>query len=300
MIDEPPTDALRRLAERQSRPRALPLDAHSRVEARVEAAFSDAASHRKPGQVLTLDAIEHRDRGRRPWPAVLAGAAALVLLIVGLASLRAPDEAPGADAPAAPIRVEWLEAGTRWLLAVDPEAGADDDGAIASLSVRITGDDGTTTRAERVVIGQARVQTADVPPSQYLGSVEFVAEPSGRVRVPLILLDPERASVDCDDATIDLGGSGTATCGGATFGYVAGATTTDVIVTPAGRYDALGSAVEWVESGSPAVTHTTTIWISRSIGLVRIDIDDGETQRIYELVELDASDPAPTTQPAGD
>lgn len=296
MIDEPPTDALRRLAERESRPRSLAPDAQTRIEARVDAAFSDEASQRGSGRVLTFDTLESRQRARRPWLPALAGVAASVLLVVGLASLRSANEEPVADAPAAAVPVEWLDAGTRWLLTVDPEVGADGTGATASLSVRITGDQDTTRPTERVVGGQARVQTGDVPPRQYLGSVEFVAEPSGRVRVPLILLDPERASVDCD-ATIELGGSGTATCGTSTVDYVAGDTATDVIVTPAGSYDASGSVIEWMDTSSPATTYTTTIWISRSGGLVRLEIEDGDSQRIYELLELDIPEPA---QPAGD
>lgn len=297
MIDEPPTDALHRLSERESRPRALSPHAQERIEARVEAAFIDEASHREPGRVLTFDALEQRDRARRPWLVALAGAAASLLLIAGLAVLRSPDDAPVADAPSAPVRVEWLEAGTRWVLATDSNAGTDGNEAASSLSVRITGDEGTT--AQRVVGGQARVETADVPPRQYLGSVEFIAESTGQVRVPLILLAPESASLECD-ATIELVGTGTATCGSTTIDHVAASTTTDAIVTPAGRYDATGSVIEWTDSDSPSVTHTTTIWISRSIGPVRIDIDDGETQRIYELLELDVPEPATTTQPAGD
>jgi hypothetical protein len=145
---------------------------------------------------------------------------------------------------------------------------------------------------------EARISTGDVPPRQYLGSVRFEVETSGSVRVPLVLLDPERPWAD-RDATLDVADEGTATCGSDTIEYRSGDTTTGTVDTSIGQFEATGWRVDWSVGGS-AVDSRTTIWSAAGLGPVRIDVDTRGTTRTYDLDALDRPTTDSTTQPTGE
>ena len=112
------------------------------------------------------------------------------------------------------------------------------------------------------------------------------------------MLDPERAWVDCD-ATIELSGPGTALCAGEVVDYTAAAGPAEVVVTPTGSYEAQVVDVDWA-TNDLLDRIRTRIWISPLVGLVRVQVDDRETPRIFTLQELDTPDPSPITTPTGD
>ena len=297
MTNDRTADALHRLATRPDIARPLSPDAQARVEARLDAAFVDAS---RDADLTTNDGTDDivlvpvgstspRPLGRWRWLAPMTAAAA-VLLVVGLVVVSSDDPQPVADLTDSTTGVfpaDLLRSGALWRLATDPiesEGGA----ARASLTVRM--DDASSA--------QARVQTADVPPRQFLGQVRFDLDPTGHVLVPLLLLDPERAWVDCD-ATIDLLGSGTATCAGDVVDYAAASGPVEVIATPAGRYEAQLVEVDWTD-GNSLLELRTRLWISAIAGLVRIDIDDGEITRAFTLEELEVPRTTPVTTPSGD
>ena len=98
--------------------------------------------------------------GRRRWLVPLTAAAAAIVIVLGLVVVSGDDSQPTADLAGSPATVfpaDLLGPGTRWRLVTDPiESGG--GAASASLTIRM----GDATRA------QARVETADVPPRQFL------------------------------------------------------------------------------------------------------------------------------------
>ena len=298
MTDDRTADALYRLSVRPDISRPLSSEAQARIEARLDAAFSDALADDDRNANNNVDGIElvsvrsesQRGLGRRRWLVPVTAAAAAIVLVVGLVVVSGDDSQPSAElvgSSATVFPADLLRSGTRWRLVTDPiESG----GGAASASL--------TIRMEDAARAQARVETADVPPRQFLGEVRFEVDPTGHVLIPLLLLDPERAWVDCD-ATIDLSGSGTATCASEMVDYAAAAGPADIVVTPAGRYEALPIEVDWTINDSLDQIRTR-IWISPLAGPVRIDIDDRETPRTFTLQELNTPDASPITTPSGD
>jgi hypothetical protein len=298
MTDDRTADALHRLSVRPDISRPLSSDAQARIEARLDAAFSDAVADDDRDANTNVDGIElvavrsesERALGRRRWLVPVTAAAAAIVLVVGLVVVSGDDSQPATDLVGSPTTVfpaDLLRPGTGWRLMTDPiESG----GGAASASL--------TIRMEDVARAQARVETADVPPRQFLGEVRFEVDPTGHVLIPLLLLDPERAWVDCD-ATIDLSGSGTAMCAGEVVDYAAAAGPADIVVTPAGRYEASRIDVDWTTDNS-LDGNRTRIWISPLAGPVRIEVDDRESPRTFTLQELNAPDASPITTPSGD
>ena len=298
MTDDRTADALHRLSVRPDISRPLSSEAQARIEARLDAAFSDAVADDDRDANINVDGIElvsvrsesQRGLGRRRWLVPVTAAAAAIVLVVGLVVVSGDDSQPSAElvgSSATVFPADLLRSGTRWRLVTDPiESG----GGAASASL--------TIRMEDAARAQARVGTADVPPRQFLGEVRFEVDPTGHVLIPLLLLDPERAWVDCD-ATIDLSGSGTATCASEMVDYAAAAGPAEVVVTPAGRYEALPIEVDWTINDSLDQIRTR-IWISPLVGPVRIEVDDRETPRTFTLQELNTPDASPITTPSGD
>ena len=305
MTDDRTADALHRLSVRPDITRPLSSEAQARIEARLDAAFSDAvanfseavadddrdANNNDDGiELVSVRSESQRALGRRRWLVPVTAAAAAIVLVLGLVVVSGDDPQPAADLAGSPVTVfpeNLLRSGTRWRLVTDP---IESEGGAASASL--------TIRMEDAARAQARVGTADIPPRQFLGEVRFEVDPTGQVLIPLLLLDPERAWVDCD-ATIDLSGSGTATCAGEVVDYAAATGPDDVVVTPAGRYEARLIDVEWTTNNSLDRTRTR-IWISPLAGLVRVEVDDRETPRTFTLEELNAPDVSPITTPTGD
>ena len=298
MTDDRTADALYRLSVRPDISRPLSSEAQARIEARLDAAFSEAVADDDRDANINVDGIElvsvrsesQRGLGRRRWLVPVTAAAAAIVLVVGLVVVSGDDSQPSAElvgSSATVFPADLLRSGTRWRLVTDPiESG----GGAASASL--------TIRMEDAARAQARVGTADVPPRQFLGEVRFEVDPTGHVLIPLLLLDPERAWVDCD-ATIDLSGSGTATCASEMVDYAAAAGPAEVVVTPAGRYEALPIEVDWTINDSLDQIRTR-IWISPLVGPVRIEVDDRETPRTFTLQELNTPDASPITTPSGD
>jgi len=306
MTDDRTADALHRLSVRPDISRPLSSDAQARIEARLDAAFSDAVANfsevvadddRDPNnddhesiELVSVRSESQRALGRPRWLVPLTAAAAAIVIVLGLVVVSGDDSQPTADLAGSPATVfptDLLRPGTRWRLVTDPiESGG--GAASSSLTIRM----GDATRA------QARVETADVPPRQFLGEVRFEVDPTGQVRLPLLVLDPERAWVDCD-ATIELSGSGTALCAGEVVDYTAAAGPAEVVITPAGSYEAQVIDVDWTTNDSLDRIRTR-VWISPLAGLVRVEVDDRETPRIFTLQEFDTSDPSPITTPTGD
>ena len=298
MTDDRTADALYRLSVRPDISRPLSSEAQARIEARLDAAFSDALADDDRNANNNVDGIElvsvrsesQRGLGRRRWLVPVTAAAAAIVLVVGLVVVSGDDSQPSAElvgSSATVFPADLLRSGTRWRLVTDPiESG----GGAASASL--------TIRMEDAARAQARVGTADVPPRQFLGEVRFEVDPTGHVLIPLLLLDPERAWVDCD-ATIDLSGSGTATCASEMVDYASAAGPAEVVVTPAGRYEALPIEVDWTINDSLDQIRTR-IWISPLVGPVRIEVDDRETPRTFTLQELNTPDASPITTPSGD
>jgi len=306
MTDDRTADALHRLSVRPDISRPLSSDAQARIEARLDAAFSDAVANfsevvadddRDPNnddhesiELVSVRSESQRALGRPRWLVPLTAAAAAIVIVLGLVVVSGDDSQPTADlagSPAIVFPADLLRPGTRWRLVTDPiESGG--GAASSSLTIRM----GDATRA------QARVETADVPPRQFLGEVRFEVDPTGQVRLPLLVLDPERAWVDCD-ATIELSGSGTAMCAGEVVDYTAAAGPAEVVVTPTGSYEAQVIDVDWTTNDSLDRIRTR-VWISPLAGLVRVEVDDRETPRIFTLQEFDTSDPSPITTPTGD
>jgi len=296
MNDDRTAEALHRLSVRPDISLPLSSEAQARIEARLDSAFSFAADDGNANdnddgiEWVSVRSESQRTLGRPRWLVPLTAAAAAIVIVLGLVVVSGDDSQPTADLAGSPATVfptDLLRPGTRWALATDLiESG----GGAASASLTIRMDD--ATRA------QARVGTADVPPRQFLGEVRFEVDPMGQVRLPLLLLDPERAWVDCD-ATIDLSGSGTATCAGEVVDYTATAGPAEVVVTPTGSYEARLVDVDWTTNNS-LDRILTRIWISPLAGLVRVQVDDRETPRIFTLQEFDTPDPSPITTPTGD
>ncbi len=284
MNDDRVIAALRRFEERTPHDRPLPPDARARIEARMEAAFDVAHSTSDEGDVIDLTAVRLGDAAtRRSGVVTAAAAAAVIALVATLIVLRPLEPDTPADRVATPVPVTLLEPGTRWGLAtgLDPAPSAD-GAAIASVLFAVDADVASVVAGERVVRADARISTGDVPSLQYLGSVRFVIEPSGSVRVPLLLLDPERLWLDCD-ATVDTAAPGRAVCGSDRVAYQPTSTTTTTLDTPRGRITATGTTIDWSVDAS-AERRQTTIWSAAGLGPVRIDIaDDDKTARIYEL-----------------
>ncbi len=294
MNEERLTAALRRFGEHSPHERPLPPDAGSRIEARMDAAFDAACAAPEPSDITDLVPIERPGPGRRRRVGGLVAAAAAIVVLVAALVVRQPSGPESAtDEPIQPVPVALLEPGTRWVLATGLDLDADERASSASVAVSIGGDLASATEGERVVGGEARISTGDAPPLQYLGSVRFVVEASGSVRVPLILLDPERPWVDCD-STIDVSAGGDATCGSDNVEYEPGDTTRASVDTPVGQFEATGRLIDWSVSGS-ADQYQTTIWSAAGVGPVGIEINDGDTVRTYELTTLDR----PTTEPTG-
>ena len=298
MTDERTADALHRLSMRPGISRPLSSDAQARIEARLDAAFADAVADRdrdannnvEDVRLVPVHSESQRALGRRRWLVPVTAAAAAIVLVLGLVVVNGDDSPPAADLAGSPATVfpaDLLRSGTRWSLATDP-IESEDGAAGASLTIRM----------EDAIRAQARVGTADLPPRQFLGEVRFDVDPAGHVLVPLLLLDPERAWVDCD-ATLDLSGSGTAMCAGDVVDYAATTGADDVVVTPAGRYEARRIDVEWTTNGS-LDANRTRIWISPLAGPVRIEVDNRENPRTFTLGEFDAPDASPITTPTGD
>ena len=305
MTDDRTADALHRLSARPDISRPLSSDAQVRIEARLDAAFSDAVASFSEAvadddrdannngdeiELVFVRSESQRALGRRRWLVPVAAAAAAIVLVLGLVVVSGDDSQPVADLAGSAATVfpaDLLRSGTRWSLVTDP---IDSGGGAASASL--------TIRMEDAARAQARVGTADVPPRQFLGEVRFEVDPTGQVRIPLLLLDPERAWVDCD-ATIELSGSGTATCAGEAVDYAAAAGPAEVVVTPAGRYEARRIDVDWATNNSLDRTRTR-IWISPLAGLVRVEVDDRENPRTFTLEELNTPDASPITTPTGD
>jgi hypothetical protein len=246
--------------------------------------------------IADLVTIGHRATSGRHWIAGTAAAAAVIVLVVALVVLRPREPEAPANQPIEPVPAALLEPGTRWVLAtgLDPDASDADSAVSASVTVSVDADLASSIAGGRVVGAEARISTGDVPPLQYLGSVQFVVESSGSVRVPLIMLDPERPWVDCD-ATVDVTTDGRATCAPDSVEYRSRGTTAESVDTPVGPFEATGASVEWSLDGSPN-PYRTTIWSAAGIGPVRIEIDDNESVRTYVLTTLDP----PITEPTGD
>ncbi|HUS41967.1 MAG TPA: hypothetical protein VMY16_04805, partial [Ilumatobacteraceae bacterium] len=186
MTDDRTVDALHRLSVRPDISRPLSSDAQARIEARLDAAFSDAvanfseavadddrdANNNDDGIALvSVRSESQRALGRRRWLVPLTAAAAAIVLVLGLAVVSGDDSQPAADLAGPPATVfpaDLLRSGTRWRLATGPIASGD-SAASASLTVRM----------EDAGRAQARVATADVPPRQFLGEVRFEVDATG-------------------------------------------------------------------------------------------------------------------------
>lgn len=298
MTDDRTAEALHRLSMRPDIARPLSSDAQARIEARLDTAFSDASiedglDRNQDVDDITLVPVATKSQrlfGRRRWLASVTTAAAAILLVLGLIVVHGDDPQPAAELPgpsATEFPMDLFRVGTRWRLVSDP-IESEDGAARASLTLRM----------EAGVRAQARVETSDIPPRQFLGEVRFDVDPTGHVLVPLVLLDPERAWVDCD-ATIDLSGSGTAICDDDVVDYAAAAGPAEVVVTPAGRFEARLIDVDWTHNDAVGGIRTR-LWISVTAGPVRVEVDDGETPRTFTLEEFQAPDDPPVTTLQGD
>lgn len=120
MTDDRTADALHRLSARPDVSRPLSFDAQVRIEARLDAAFSDAVANFSEAvadddrdannngddiELVVVRSESQRALGRRRWLVPMAAAAAAIVLVLGLVVVSGDDSQPTADLAGSPATV---------------------------------------------------------------------------------------------------------------------------------------------------------------------------------------------------